>query len=76
LANLRFDNKTVKFSITGKRIDSKRSKMGAVIGGYAKTGVNVSIMPGVKIGSYSIIYPGVVVYRDVPQKTIVKETWI
>lgn len=76
LANLRFDNKTVKFSINGKRIDSKRSKMGAVIGGYAKTGVNVSIMPGVKIGSYSIIYPGVVVYRDVPQKTIVKETWI
>ncbi|MEM4813251.1 MAG: sugar phosphate nucleotidyltransferase, partial [Ignisphaera sp.] len=65
IANLRFDEKTVKVSVDGIRIDTGRRKMGAIIGGYVKTGINVSIMPGVKIGSYSIIYPGVTVYRDV-----------
>ncbi|RLG81536.1 MAG: nucleotidyl transferase [Thermoprotei archaeon] len=66
IANLRFDNKPVKVSIKGAKISSERRKFGTVIGGYAKTGVNVSIMPGVKIGSYAWIAPGAVVYRDVP----------
>lgn len=75
IANLRFDDKTVKMNIDGKRIDTGRRKMGAVIGGYVKTGVNASIMPGVKVGSYSIIYPGVVVYKDVPPKSIIDRDW-
>ena len=75
LANLRFDNKNVKVIVEGKRIDTGRRKLGALIGGYVKTGVNVSIMPGVKIGSYSVIYPGVTVYRDVPPRTVVKDIW-
>ncbi|MEM1683296.1 MAG: sugar phosphate nucleotidyltransferase [Ignisphaera sp.] len=76
IANLRFDEKTVKVSVDGIRIDTGRRKMGAIIGGYVKTGINVSIMPGVKIGSYSIIYPGVTVYRDVPPNTTVDRDWI
>ncbi len=76
IANLRLDDKTVKLLIDGRKIDSGRIKMGAIIGGYTKTGVNVLIMPGVKIGSYSIIYPGITVYRDVPPNTIVKENWV
>jgi bifunctional UDP-N-acetylglucosamine pyrophosphorylase/glucosamine-1-phosphate N-acetyltransferase len=76
LANLRFDEATVKVFIEGKKVDSGRRKLGAIIGGYVKTGVNVSIMPGVKIGSYSIIYPGVTVYRDVPPRTVVKKDWL
>ncbi len=75
LANLRFDGKTIKVTIEGKRIDSGRRKLGALIGGYVKTGINVSIMPGVRIGSYSIIYPGITVYKDVPPHTVVREVW-
>lgn len=75
LANLRFDNKSVRVTVEGKRIDTGRRKLGALIGGYVKTGVNVSIMPGVKVGSHSVIYPGVTVYRDVPPHTIVKNIW-
>ncbi|HIP56486.1 MAG TPA: nucleotidyl transferase [Ignisphaera aggregans] len=75
LANLRFDNKNVKVTVEGERIDTGRRKLGALVGGYVKTGVNVSIMPGVKIGSYSVIYPGVTVYRDVPPRTVVKDIW-
>lgn len=75
IANLRFDERTIKVDINGTKIDTTRKKMGAVIGGYVKTGVNVSIMPGVKIGSYSTIYPGVTVYKDVPPNTIVDRDW-
>ncbi|MCQ4384624.1 MAG: nucleotidyltransferase, partial [Sulfolobales archaeon] len=42
-----------------------RKKLGAFIGGYAKTGINVTILPGVKIGAYAWIYPGSIVDRDV-----------
>ncbi len=64
-ANLRFDESTVKMRIKGKRVDTGMRKLGAVIGGYAKTGINVSIYPGVKIGSHAWIDPGCIVYRDV-----------
>lgn len=76
IANLRFNGKAVKVNIDGTRIDTGRRKMGAIVGGYVKTGVNVSIMPGVKIGSHSIIYPGVTVYKDVPPNTTVDRDWI
>ncbi|MEN2999890.1 MAG: bifunctional sugar-1-phosphate nucleotidylyltransferase/acetyltransferase [Acidilobaceae archaeon] len=64
-ANLRFDDEPVKVNVKGKRVSSDLRKLGAFIGGYAKTGINVSIMPGVKIGSYAWIWPGCVVNRDV-----------
>ena len=72
LANLRFDESEVKVFVKGRRESSGRKKLGAIIGGYVKTGVNVSVFPGVKIGAYSWIYPGVAVKRDVPPCTIVK----
>jgi len=71
-ANLRFDDKTIKVTVKGRRVDTGRRKLGAIIGGYAKTGINVSIMPGVKIGSHALIYPGCVVARDVGQGGVYK----
>ena len=65
IANLRFDEKEVKVNIKGKRISSGRKKLGAIIGGHVRTGINVTILPGVKIGAYAWIYPGAVVNRDV-----------
>lgn len=69
-ANLRFDERNVKMMVKDKLEDTGRKKLGAIVGGGVKTGVNVSIMPGVKIGSGSWIMPGTVVYRDVPPKSI------
>lgn len=71
-ANLRFDHKTIKVNIKGRRIDTGRRKLGAIIGGHAQTGINVSLLPGVKIGSYAIVYPGCVVYRDVEARGVYK----
>ena len=71
-ANLRFDDKPVKINIKNKRVSTGRRKFGAIIGGYVKTGINVSLMPGVKVGSYSWIAPGAVVYEDVPPRSFLR----
>jgi UDP-N-acetylglucosamine diphosphorylase/glucosamine-1-phosphate N-acetyltransferase len=65
-ANLRFDKKPVKVTIKEKRVDSGLRKLGAIVGDDVQTGINVSINPGVKVGSGAWIAPGVTVTRDVP----------
>jgi UDP-N-acetylglucosamine diphosphorylase/glucosamine-1-phosphate N-acetyltransferase len=72
IANLRFDNANVKVTIRDKRVDSERRKLGAFIGYNVKTGINVSIYPGVKIGSDCWIDAGVVVRRDVEGKSFIR----
>lgn len=64
-ANLRFDEKEVKVNIKNERVSSGRKKLGAIVGGHVRTGINVSILPGIKIGAYAWIYPGAIVDRDV-----------
>ncbi len=71
-ANLRFDDKPVKVTIKDRRVSTGRRKFGAIIGGCVKTGINVSLMPGVKVGSYSWIAPGAVVYEDVPPRSFLR----
>ncbi|MEQ9714888.1 MAG: bifunctional sugar-1-phosphate nucleotidylyltransferase/acetyltransferase [Candidatus Asgardarchaeia archaeon] len=70
-ANLRLDDKTIKMTIKGQRIDTRRRKLGAFIGDNVKTGINAMLMPGVIIGNNSAIGPGVVIYKDVPPNTLV-----
>ena len=71
-ANLRLDDRTVKVTLKGKRVNSGRRKLGAFVGDYVKTGINVSLMPGVKIGPYTWIAPGLVIYEDIPPYSFVK----
>jgi len=72
VANLRLDNKTIKVSIKGERVDSGRRKLGIFMGDNVKTGINVSLMPGVKIGPNSAIGAEVLVSRDVPANTLLQ----
>lgn len=72
VANLRFDEAFITATVKGERISTGERKFGAVIGDNVRTGVNVSVMPGVKIGYGSWIGPGTVVSRDVPARTFVK----
>lgn len=65
-ANLRFDEAPVKSTVKRMPVDSRRKKLGCVIGDNARTGVNVSLLPGVKVGAGAWIGPGVVVNKDVP----------
>jgi len=64
-ANWRLDAKNIPVKINGKPVGTGRDKFGAIIGNHCKTGVSVSIMPGVKMGPDALIGPGVVVTTDV-----------
>lgn len=71
IANLRHKKDPVKMEIKGKIVSSKRRKLGAVIGDNTKTGINVSIYEGRKIGNGCGIGPGVIVDRNIPNNTLV-----
>jgi len=72
-ANLRFDNANVQSWVKDRWVDSGRRKLGAIFGDEVRTGINVSILPGVKIGPRAWIGPGVTVKRDVPSGKKVKK---
>lgn len=76
IANLRFDNATIKTKIKNQKIDSGRRKLGAIIGDSVKTGINSSFSPGVKVGHNSTIGSGVLLYEDLPSDTRVLEKQI
>lgn len=65
LANKRYDRKNVKSVIKGEKIDSGFRAFGAVVGANASIGTNATLMPGVKIGKNSTVWPGSVVLADV-----------
>jgi len=64
-ANLRMDRGSVPMKVKGQKLDTGRSKLGAVIGQNAFLSVDVMTMPGVKIGENAQVGPGVHVYQDV-----------
>ena len=68
---LRFDDGQQSQRIGGRRETPNDHASACIVGAYSRTGVNVALLPGVKIGSYSAIGPGVVVAEDVPSRTAV-----
>jgi len=69
--NLRFDSGNIKVNVKGQEVDTKLDKLGAIIGEDSKTGINVSLMPGVKIGPNSIVGPHVTLKEDLEPNTII-----
>lgn len=65
IANLRLDEANIHVS----GIDTKRRKLGAIIGDNAKTGINASINVGTVIGNNSFIGPGVVARGNILPNT-------
>jgi bifunctional UDP-N-acetylglucosamine pyrophosphorylase/glucosamine-1-phosphate N-acetyltransferase len=59
----------------GETLDTGFTKLGAMVGADFKTGVNVSIMPGVRIGPNSVVGPHVMLRRDLgPGRIILFES--
>ncbi|MDM8000122.1 MAG: sugar phosphate nucleotidyltransferase [Dehalococcoidia bacterium] len=71
LANFRFDEKNVKVKVGSESIDTGLDKLGAIIGASSKTGINASIMPGVRIGPRSFVGSHVCLMRDLPPDRMV-----
>ena len=70
-ANWRFDAKKIRVKIGDTMIETGRDKLGAFIGDNCRTGIQVGIMPGVRIGNNAIIEPWVNLTKDVGVNTIV-----
>ncbi|ERG99899.1 MAG: UDP-N-acetylglucosamine diphosphorylase/glucosamine-1-phosphate N-acetyltransferase [Haloquadratum sp. J07HQX50] len=64
IANLRHDEETIEMTVKGDRIDTGKRKLGAVIGDRAKTAINSSLYPGVKLGVGAETLPGEEIKHD------------
>ncbi|MBI2450145.1 MAG: hypothetical protein HYV47_01260 [Candidatus Nealsonbacteria bacterium] len=69
-ANLRFDKNTIRAKIKGNPVDTGRTKLGCIMGDNTQTGIHVSLMPGVLIGSNCAIGPASVVFENLEDNTI------
>lgn len=67
VANLRHDGKTVKVTQEGQRVDTRRRKMGVVLGDDVHTGINTSLNVGVMLPAGAATRPGEVVMTSPPQ---------
>jgi len=72
-ANWRFDEQLISVQVNDNPVNTGKDKFGAIIGDNCRTGINVSIMPGVKIGSNAIIGPSVLLTQDVQAHTMIRE---
>jgi bifunctional UDP-N-acetylglucosamine pyrophosphorylase/glucosamine-1-phosphate N-acetyltransferase len=68
---LRFDDGDTVHRVKGRPEVPPIGANATYMGEFCRTGVNAIIMPGCKIGSYSVIGPGVILYEDVPSKTLI-----
>ncbi|MGB9682017.1 MAG: sugar phosphate nucleotidyltransferase [bacterium] len=68
---LRFDDLESTHRIKGRLESPLEGANATYMGNYSRTGVNAIIMPGVKVGSYSLVGPGVIAYEDIPSNTLV-----
>jgi len=71
-ANLKFNDSNVESRVKRQLVDSGQRKLGVIFGDGVKTGINVSIFPGVKIGADAWIGPGAIVRTDVPSNDRVR----
>ena len=71
-ANLRLDEKNIRVSVDGNRTDTGTNKIGAFIGSHVRVGINGSLMPGIRIGSNSVIGPAVLLNQDIANDQFVQ----
>ncbi len=80
--NLRFDDAQTAHRVKGRREIPRTGANAAYLGDYCRTGVNAILMPGVKVGPYSLIGAGTLAQGDIPERTLlyaeqtqIRKTW-
>jgi bifunctional UDP-N-acetylglucosamine pyrophosphorylase/glucosamine-1-phosphate N-acetyltransferase len=68
---LRFDDGPATHRIGGRPEQPPHGANASYLGDYSRTGVNAILMPGVKVGAYSCVGAGIVLYEDVPSRELV-----
>lgn len=64
LANFRFDEGNVAVRVGDDLVDTGLDKLGAIVGSNCRTGINASVLPGIRIGPDSLVGPHVCLTRD------------
>lgn len=66
--NLRLDEGEISSVIKGVKVNTGRKKFGCVVGKNVRVGINVSTMPGVKIGGGVFVGAGGIYQQDIGEK--------
>ena len=61
VANLRLDKKNIKVILNGKKLNTKRRKLGVIMGDNVQTGINSMMNIGAIVGNNCFIGPGALV---------------
>ena len=69
-ANTRIDRKEVSSFILKQRVNTGFKKLGSIIGDDVKIGVHCSLMPGILIGSNSLVGPHSLVMRNIEENIV------
>jgi NDP-sugar pyrophosphorylase family protein len=69
-ANFRFDEQPIKVKINSQAVETGMDKFGCIMGENCKTGINASIMPGMRIGPNSIVGSHVMVDENLEPDTM------
>jgi NDP-sugar pyrophosphorylase family protein len=69
--NMRFDDGDTIWQVKGRTEVPTYAANAAYFGDFCRTGVNAIIMPGRRIGVYSCVGPGVVLYDDLPDRQVI-----
>jgi NDP-sugar pyrophosphorylase family protein len=69
VANLKLDKKNIMLVLNGKKIDSKRRKLGTIMGDNVQTGINSVINVGTMIGNNVFIGPGAIAKGEIRPET-------
>jgi bifunctional UDP-N-acetylglucosamine pyrophosphorylase/glucosamine-1-phosphate N-acetyltransferase len=64
LANFRLDEGNIQIKVGANMIDTGYNKLGAILGRGCRIGINASLMPGVRVGSNSVVGPQVCLHHD------------
>lgn len=68
---LRFDDQLSAHYVKGRKELPSNYANASYLGDYCRTGVGALLMPGVKVGAYSVVGSGVVLHRDVKDNTLI-----
>ncbi|MDF2557641.1 MAG: Nucleoside-diphosphate-sugar pyrophosphorylase family protein [Bacillales bacterium] len=68
---LRFDDGETEQTVKGRKEIPLHFSNASYLGDYCRTGVNTIIMPGCKIGAYSVIGAGTIIDKDIESNRLV-----
>ena len=71
-ANRRLDRKSIVAMTPKGNIETRRDRLGAILGREVKVGIHVSFMPAAIVGSRSIIYPKAIVKGYYPEESVIR----